>query len=477
MKDRSTFGTSLAELLRAKGISVKRLAEMTGYKSKTSIVRILRDESIHAGRERLFDQIDALGLLTPQERASLLRALESSRVGAGRMAARLRLRSLLCGEKASPGLSSALLQALEQLRAARAARILLLNGCHPALIEALSGILGQRPAHAMEHYVALDDSEERAVEALCAILSIAFQPAYACAILEISRGMPPPACQDMLCFSAQNRDGQSEDTLILFPGAGDVAIHRQPASLGLFDFCRDTIRGAGFRPAVSAHQAQESPEAIIEAMRLCTELERGCDVRVVKPDVCVNEVDGRFLREALVDGGVLRYFPGCTERQIRVHLEEFLFYQDLRFQNAFSGAHLRRQIMSARSLRHFALTGGFDSPFSAIRPFSVGERIAILENFERHMRADGEGPLRFWNVENDLAMEVHCFEGLGLIAFPARIAGTINVSFQTSIVRDQRLAALFRECFEDDLLRNCAMSAQESLRYVTGLLCELRAAP
>ena len=94
MKDRSTFGTSLAELLRAKGISVKRLAEMTGYKSKTSIVRILRDESVHAGRERLFDQIDALGLLTPQERASLLRALESSRVGAGRMAARLRLRSL-----------------------------------------------------------------------------------------------------------------------------------------------------------------------------------------------------------------------------------------------------------------------------------------------------------------------------------------------------------------------------------------------
>ena len=99
-------------------------------------------------------------------------------------------RSLLCGEKASPGLSPALLQALEQLRAARAARILLLNGCHPALIEALSGILGQRPAHAMEHYVALDDSEERAMEALCAILSIAFQPAYACAILEISRGMP-----------------------------------------------------------------------------------------------------------------------------------------------------------------------------------------------------------------------------------------------------------------------------------------------
>ena len=43
--------------------------------------------------------------------------------------------------------------------------------------------------------------------------------------------MPPPACQDMLCFSAQNRDGQSEDTLILFPGAGDVALWSQSAEV------------------------------------------------------------------------------------------------------------------------------------------------------------------------------------------------------------------------------------------------------
>ena len=54
----------------------------------------------------------------------------------------------------------------------------------------------------------------------------------------------------------------------------------------------------------------------------------------------------------------------------------------------------------------------------------------------------------------------------GVLFGKNNLAGTINVSFQTSIVRDQRLAALFRECFEDDLLRNCAMSAQESLRYV-----------
>lgn len=62
-----TFGECLEELMRDKGISAQRLAEMTGYKSKTSIARILRDESIHTGRERLLRILEAQKLLRPEE--------------------------------------------------------------------------------------------------------------------------------------------------------------------------------------------------------------------------------------------------------------------------------------------------------------------------------------------------------------------------------------------------------------------------
>ena len=55
-------------------------------------------------------------------------------------------------------------------------------------------------------------------------------------------------------------------------------------------------------------------------------------------------------------------------------------------------------------------------------------------------------------------MEIHCFENVGIIAFPAREAGGLNVNFQTSILRHPRMAALFEECFDDDLTRNCAVS-------------------
>ena len=38
LEQQKTFGEALAEWMRASGVSTKRLAERTGYKSKTSIV-------------------------------------------------------------------------------------------------------------------------------------------------------------------------------------------------------------------------------------------------------------------------------------------------------------------------------------------------------------------------------------------------------------------------------------------------------
>ncbi len=145
LEPQSTFGKCLEEVMHAKGLSTQRLAELAGYKSKTSIARILKEESVHAGRERLFHKMDALGLLTEQERRSLTRALETSRLGKQRAAARLRLRRLLTGANTADALDEELIQCLESLRAAHAAQILLVNCYRPALMERLGEILAQRP--------------------------------------------------------------------------------------------------------------------------------------------------------------------------------------------------------------------------------------------------------------------------------------------------------------------------------------------
>lgn len=475
LEAQSTFGECLEALMHAKGLSTQRLAELTGYKSKTSIARILREECVQEGRERLFQKMDALGLLTEQERQSLQCALETSRLGKRRMAARLRLRRLLTGAKATETLDEALAQCLEGLRTARAAQILLVNCCHPALAERLGEILAQRPAHTLEHFVTIGPCEEQMMEALCAVLSLAYLRAYSCAVRDVNREIPAAAGREILCFSAQNRDGASTDTLVLFDGDGKAMVHTQPASQGLFGFLKRAVAGQGYRQVIETYQQQESPEAFVSSIRFCTELERSKPACIIKPGPCLNEVASGFLRAALLEGGVLRYFPEWNERQVRALLEEFLYFHARRFENSFYGAHARRQIMSPRAVRHFALTGRFEAPFLAIRPFAVRERIAILEHFERAMEKNSGFSMRLWNEESDFAMEVHCFENSSILAVPAELSSSVNVYYPAVTLRHPRLAALFTECFEDDLLRNSTLSEQESLGYISGLLDELRA--
>ena len=124
-------------------------------------------------------------------------------------------------------------------------------------------------------------------------------------------------------------------------------VHTQPSSCGLFDFFRSAILRGGIRPAVAASSIlKEGPETIVDAMRFCTEMERGRAARAIKPDVCLNQIPGEILRAALVDGGVLRHFPGWSERQIGAKMEEFFYYHSQRFHNAFAGEQPRMQIMS-----------------------------------------------------------------------------------------------------------------------------------
>ena len=78
-----TFGSCLRDLIAENGWQMDWLTEAAGYKSKTSVLRILREESSARNREQFFRRIDGLGLLRPEARRQLQDALEVSALGAG----------------------------------------------------------------------------------------------------------------------------------------------------------------------------------------------------------------------------------------------------------------------------------------------------------------------------------------------------------------------------------------------------------
>ena len=382
------FGETLAGLMRAKKLSAKRLAGLAGYKSKTSIVRILREESVHSGRERLFARMDELGLLTPDERQALLRGLEFSRVGGDRAMARLGLRRLLTGEWNARAPAPALANALESLRAAHSARILLLNGCHPEVVLPLRDILRKRPAHAMEHFVTVGASARQDMDALCAILSIAFVPAYACALQDTQAPDGLSTRQDALCFTAQDRDGVGTDTLILFPGGEDAVIHTQPAAHGLFSSSArplpGTISAPSFPPARSGMGRKPLSRPCAFARSWSAAAMRASSSRI---SASMRSTGHSCAQLCWMVAHCANSPTGTSGSCVRVLRNSFITTT-----SAFRttpAAHMP----TGRSYRRVPCVilpsqGACDSHFSTIRPFTVEERIAILEGAMQRMRAN-----------------------------------------------------------------------------------------
>ena len=303
LEQQKTFGEALAEWMRASGVSAKRLAERTGYKSKTSIVRILREEGVHAGRERLLEQLRKQDLLDRRGiRFACAGAGDQPRradAGAGGECA---CAACSWGRRASE-LSPSLTQALEPLRQARSARILLLNGCQ----RGTHGRTAPDPSPAARAYhgtlrePSIFPRSGQWRRSAPYSPSPAFPPTPApsarCGRMARRRIAWPGHA---LLYCAGPRRRQRPIRSCSFPAATTARgyIRSRPPLACLTSCARILVEG-DFQPAVGAYATQEGPESIVEAMRFCTELERGCNARTVKPDVCINEVPGAVLYAAL----------------------------------------------------------------------------------------------------------------------------------------------------------------------------------
>ena len=94
-----TFADCLREIIAENGWTLDVLAEATGYKSKTSVSRILREESSAKNREHFLEQLRQSKLLRPEELDRLQSALEVSALGADKVCARQVLLDLILGHQ------------------------------------------------------------------------------------------------------------------------------------------------------------------------------------------------------------------------------------------------------------------------------------------------------------------------------------------------------------------------------------------
>ena len=91
------FADCLREIIATRGWSLDILASMTGYKSRTSVARLLQEQSSQKNRQRFFKRLCESGTMTTVEEKRLQAALDVSLIGMDKAMARGIFKELIAG--------------------------------------------------------------------------------------------------------------------------------------------------------------------------------------------------------------------------------------------------------------------------------------------------------------------------------------------------------------------------------------------
>ena len=471
------FAECLREIAAARGWSMDALANMTGYKSRTSVSRILQEQSSHKNRERFFACLCQSGMLSAEEEGRLRAALDVSLIGMDKSCARRIFLDLILGSGAGEEGSPNLDRLLEMLGNARGARILAVNCMHEPVFARLRDVLSENDGCSMRHYFNLCENEREAAQAMYCLSRMTYLPNYAAFACERGgRNAGMLLGLNLLCASVEEADGTASDVLVVLSEHFRAAMYRLPAENGLFAFVERVLSQAmaSAEPVTRLCSASNGPESFVEIMQYWEECERGRNMYHVKSDLCVNSIPTQYLRACLEERELLEFFPGVGLEELRLLLDTLLYFQRLRYKNMYESRSPKHLILTQGGLRHFAETGMTTEHFTAMRPFTVRERIAILEDILSKAEQNRHFYLYLFKEGFEPEYEVNCWEGRGMTAFPIKRGERVD-NYCNNVICHPRVVAAFREYFMEDLRVNQTLPAAGRNAFLHGLIEELKA--
>ena len=469
------FADCLREIIATRGWSLDILASMTGYKSRTSVARLLQEQSSQKNRQRFFKRLCESGALTTVEEKRLQAALDVSLIGIDKAMARGIFKELIAGNGEAEANSPNFDRLLEILRGADKARILLLNCLHEPLFAALRDLLRENGNCNLRHYFILDEGESEAAQAMYCLSRMTYLPnfgAYACERGKRNANMLIGI--NLLCATLEEK-GVSTDIVAVFSDSYRVAMHRVPTEYGLFSFVERV-----FMQAMSSAQqvtrfcsTDNGPQSFVGIMQYWEECERNRDMYHVKSDLCVNNIPTQYIRACLVERDLLRFFPGLDVDTLRRMMDTLLYYQRLRYKNMYESKNPKHLILTMSGLRTFAQTGMTSEHFAAMRPFTVYERVAILEDLLTNAEENPHFYLYLFREDFEPAYEVNCWDGLGMTAFPI-VKQEVVDNYCNNVICHPRMVTAFRDYFMSDLRLNLTLTTGERNAFLRGLIAALK---
>lgn len=455
------------QLLRSRDLTLQGLCALLGYRSLTSLTRIMQGS---ANRESLMKFAERLHActelaLTRQESSQLDDLIELRDIGDEDYGAMLALRRMIRGEPftvTSPPVlhfpDGSAQSFLGHYSAVRIYRMLIVNSEQVALYHDLALLLA-RSAFPVEHFMYAGNHPLHTVQCLHAAMQVLYCASYESFSYSIGLDYPMAPrgliTSDLLLCDYEAEDGRPRHEMIVFtkPGVGQVQwIGSDIPSLRCL---------LPPRSEMSPIRLSVPGSDLLQYAAFCEELERDRAIYRIKPDLGLEQIPPALLRRAVDDA--------APELHQALDLLEEQFGR--RQQNLLTKPNPQYHVLKRQAMWEFVHTGRLSDHPWCCRSFTPAERAEILR-FLRHTLMELPGfHLHFLKDDDALRDdEIVLYEGRGLSIIKPGTDYDLQNEHVELMITQPEFIQLYRRFFMESTLRYRVETEEASAREMDRMI-------
>lgn len=466
------FSQCLAALIQERHLTISECARMLGYKSKTTLIRVLQGQAGLSAVTRVYHDLahHLLPALTDEELSRLEAAYLALKNGPLQASAHREMWNLLksippekndlplVGSDETTTLSELLGRLAQSGHPLRA--LLIGPGCPDILVPLTES--ARTASLTLEHYFSTDMEATAIIRGVAMALALLHNPGCTAFTLD-----HPPA------------ELAEAGLLLLTDGVTEAEIHFDSPDSGHLLFTEN--RESYWKAALAQASCQpirciksSDPESLISFTDNYRRLEEKRNLYKFKPDLCINYIRENIVKAAFEDG-----YRALGQPIPRQAIDVLLPLQKKRYDNLISQKRASHLVLSERAMRSFAQTGRLsDHPFM-LRPFSVMERIEILSLCINELETNPFYHIYLLNEEDDCNLfsaspvEMICYDGACVQLTPAITDYNFQTGHAEVFIDQPAFMKICHDFFQNELLKNHTQPPQRTVAFFKTLISEL----
>ena len=481
MKQYERFSECLKRILEEEGLSASEVSRMVGFRSRNSIFRILSDQCGVKAQEDFLEALKReIGMNWPEQHwRDLQEAMAITRLGLNDYLASEAIRQMILPQKMDRkdfvvllddeqgGLvKRSLREQLREFLRTGTLRITMLGCCDRTLCRILAEELagaGSEGRVEVDQYVKMSD--DMAVQNVVAIQPLMYYSWYTARQLDPEKTTTEMATlltPGTLHLIITSPSGEKHHYALAHCEANTMLLVEMQVCK--YNHARAKIMEYVHQLPMLQNQfpITNSPDDYLKYTEQYRQMEFDREVYSIKPDVPINMIHPDILLPAVMDG--FRENSFADGEHLRTLVQSLYDVHLMRFENFFRKRKVTHIVFSLEAMRAFMRTGRQSDHFFAMRPYTLAERLAILNHLRDQTAKNPHFYIHFLKEDTPAPiMEITMYEGYGVMFTKANTDYNLAGEHTEALVTHPGFMHKYREFFMRELLPRYVMSHHETM--------------